>query len=103
MWWVALDLSSVMEPCRGQRSGNISKSLSVSLKVSDWWVGAHLVPLDDVFELTGLFLLNVRRQEHSGPGQTVILQEEKQNIPKHLVKRLLIQFLTLTGLDKNLF
>lgn len=103
MWWVALDLSSVMEPCRGQRSGNISKRLSVSLKVSDWWVGAHLVPLDDVFELTGLFLLDVRRQEHSGPGQTVILQEQKQNIAKHLVKRLLIQFLTLTGLVKNLF
>lgn len=103
MWWVALDLSSVMEPCRGQRSGNISKRLSVSLKVSDWWGGAHLVPLDDVFELTGLFLLDVRRQEHSGPGQTVILQKQKQNIPKHLIKRLLIQFLTLTGLDKNLF
>ena len=37
-------------------------------------VGAHLVPLDDVFELTGLFLLDVRWQEDSGSSQAVILE-----------------------------
>lgn len=38
---------------------------------------AHLVPLDDVFEFTGLFLLDVWRQVHSGASQAVILQEQR--------------------------
>lgn len=34
------------------------------------------MPLDDVFELIGLFLLDVRCQEDGGPSQTVILEEQ---------------------------
>lgn len=37
----------------------------------------HLMPLDDVFEFAGLFLLDVRRQEDNRSRQTVILQVEK--------------------------
>lgn len=53
------------------------------------------MPFDDVFELTGLFLLNVRRQEDDWSSQAVILQVQnhdvntKNNIlfPKKLCKR----------------
>lgn len=41
------------------------------------WAQAHLVPLDDVFQLNGLFLLDVRRQEYGGSSQAVILQAQK--------------------------
>lgn len=40
-------------------------------------VQAHLVPFDDVFELTGLFLLDVWRQEDDGSSQAVILKVHK--------------------------
>lgn len=32
------------------------------------------MPFDGVFELTGLFLVDVRRQEDSGSSQAVILE-----------------------------
>lgn len=37
------------------------------------------MPFDDVFELTGLFLLDVRRQEDSGSSQAVVLEVQKHS------------------------
>lgn len=49
---------------------------------------AHLVSLNDVLELTSLFLLDVRRQEDSRPGQTVILEQKRDtNWNKFILKR----------------
>lgn len=58
------------------RSLVIAKSVSLAGVMEH--VEAHLVPLDDVFELTGLFLLDVRQQEHDGSSQTVVLDQERR-------------------------
>lgn len=95
MWWVAFDLSSVMEPWGEQRDKNYKQlkreiqefTIWDNTSLLDWeifssaGIEAYLVPFDYVFELTGLFLLNVRRQEDRGSSQAVILESQK-----HLVR-----------------
>ncbi len=69
------------------------------------------MPLDDVFELTGLFLLDVRRQEDSRSSQAVVLEVQKHSfknqkqyfVPKNICKSrsLLIHRYVRFALDKT--
>lgn len=64
---------------RWRRQWTQSSRIYIPRKPLERLVLAHLVSLNDVFELTGLFLLNIRWQKDSRSGQTVILEKKPNN------------------------